>query len=299
MTIRAGTRWRGAPLAGQIVSESSTLSVILPAHDEAGYIGACLEALLASDPGEVRPELVVVANACSDDTAAVAQGVRGKAEAAGWAMTVIDTPTPGKLNALNEGDAAARGTMRAYLDADVIVSPQLIAEIAAALDTDQPRYASGSPLVSTAKSRFTRAYARVWQRLPFVTQGVPGFGLFAVNAAGRARWGAFPDIIADDHFVRLHFAPDERVRVAAPYSWPMVEGLGNLVRVRRRQDAGVAEIAAHYPELARNEDVDRPGLGALLPVALRDPLGFGAYLAVKLAVKSPLYSNSERWERGR
>lgn len=281
------------------MSEAPTLSVILPAHDEAGFIGACLEALLASELGNVRPELIVVANACGDDTAAVAQGFEEKAKAAGWAMVVIDTATPGKLNALNEGDAAARGAMRVYIDADVIVSPQLLAEIANALVTDQPRYASGSPVVSPAKSGFTRAYARVWQRLPFVTQGVPGFGLFAVNAAGRKRWGAFPYIIADDHFVRLHFAPDERVRVAAPYSWPMVEGPRNLVRVRRRQDAGVAEIAARYPELARNEDVARPGLGTLTPIAFRDPVGFAAYLAVKLAVKSPLFGNSQRWERGR
>ncbi|QGX99506.1 glycosyltransferase [Roseovarius faecimaris] len=279
------------------MSGAPFLSVILPAHNEAAYIGACLEAVLAS--ADVRAELIVVANACTDETAEVARRLESRAQAAGWAMTVIDTATPGKLNALNQGDAAARGTIRAYLDADVIVSPRLLSEIVAALDTDQPRYASGSPVVSAARSGVTRAYARIWQRLPFVTRGVPGFGLFAVNAAGRARWQDFPDIIADDHFVRLQFAPEERVRVSAPYSWPMVEGLRNLVRVRRRQDAGVAEIAARYPALLRNEDVARPGLGVLLPLALRDPVGFAVYLAVKLAVKLPVFENSQRWERGR
>ena len=276
------------------------LSVILPAHDEAAYIRACLEALLASDRAGFDAEVIVVANACSDDTVGIAQGFEAVAREAGWGFQVIDTQTPGKLPALNQGDAAAKGTLRAYLDADVIVSPALMGQLVAALDRDAPRYASGSPLVSPARSRVTRAFARVWQRLPFVTQGVPGFGIFAVNAAGRARWGAFPeDIISDDTFVRLSFAPEERVRVATTYTWPMVEGLRNLVRVRRRQDEGVAEIAARFPELMRNDDISKPGAGTSLRLAVSDPLGFAAYALVKLLVKTPYASSANRWARGR
>uniref|UniRef100_A0AAN0MD34 Uncharacterized protein n=1 Tax=Yoonia rhodophyticola TaxID=3137370 RepID=A0AAN0MD34_9RHOB len=46
----------------------------------------------------------------------------------------------------------------------------------------------------------------------------------------------------------MNFTPAERVEVPATYIWPMVEGFGNLVRVRRRQDIGVAEIAQKYPD---------------------------------------------------
>ena len=132
--------------------------------------------------------------------------------------------------------------MRAYLDADVICEPALLGQIRAALGGAAPAYATGRLAVARAESWVTRAYADLWTRLPFVTGGAVGAGFFAVNAAGRARWGGFPEIISDDTFVRLNFAPDERHEVAARYHWPMVEGWRNLVRVRRRQDAGVAEV---------------------------------------------------------
>ena len=128
---------------------------------------------------------------------------------------------------------------------------------------------------------------------------VPGFGIFAVNAAGRERWGAFPDIISDDTFVRLQFAPDERTRVAATYSWPMVEGLRGLVRVRRRQDAGVQEITRWYPELLKNDENHSPSVGLLLRIAVSDPMGFASYLLVKLLVKTRYAHTAQRWARGR
>lgn len=274
------------------------VSVILPAHDEAAYIGPCLSALLASDPGGYTAEVIVVANACTDDTAAVAQGFTAAARARGWTLNVADTARPGKLNALNLGDARASGAIRAYLDADVIVSPALLGQLAQVLDDPAPRYGSGTPRVTRARSALTRAYARVWQRLPFVTGGVPGFGIFAVNAAGRARWGEFPDIISDDTFVRLQFAPGERHRVTAPYSWPMVEGLRNLVRVRRRQDRGVQEIAAKFPALLENDDTRAPSGAFLARTALRDPVGSAAYALVKLLVRTP-FAGGQGWVRGR
>lgn len=120
-----------------------------------------------------------------------------------------------------------------------------------------------------------------------------------MNRAGRDRWGAWPRIISDDTFARLNFAPTERVAVAAGYSWPMVEGFVNLVRVRRRQDRGVAEIAARFPDLLVNDDKSRLGAGGLLRRALRDPSGFAAYVAVTLAVRSPLWSSTQVWTRGR
>ncbi|MBD3766188.1 MAG: glycosyltransferase, partial [Rhodobacterales bacterium] len=53
------------------------LSVILPAHQEADWIAPCLTALFASDPVPGGAEAVVVANGCTDATAAVAQGMAG------------------------------------------------------------------------------------------------------------------------------------------------------------------------------------------------------------------------------
>lgn len=274
------------------------LSVILPASNEEAWIGPCLSALFASDPPGMATEVIVVANGCRDATAAVARSHEARARAAGWDLIVLDLTEPGKPNALNRGEAIARGGIRAWLDADVLVSPPLMREIAQALtQAPGPAYASGTPLVAPAESRVTRAYARFWQRLPFVRSPAPGFGLFAVNAAGRARWGDFPGIISDDTYVRLHFAPSERIGLPATYSWPMVEGFRRLVRVRRRQDVGVQELAALHPQLLKNEGKPALGPRRLLGLALRDPLGFATYALVSLAVR--LGPRSQDWTRGR
>ena len=274
-----------------------TLSIILPAHNEAGYIHGCLTALLASDHDSCQ--VIVIANGCCDDTANVARGFASQASQKGWTLEVIETAKGGKLNALNLGDQAAKGHARVYLDADVIVSPGLIGELAHALKPAAPLYACGAPLVSRASSWVTRAYARLWVTLPFVTHGTPGFGIFAMNTAGRSRWGDWPEIISDDTFARLNFAPSERIRVHGDYEWPMVEGFANLVRVRRRQNQGVDQIRTKFSALMAQDDT--PGVGAkgAITRALRDPIGFAVYGAVALAVKSPLFASKSIWARGR
>lgn len=274
------------------------ISVILPAHQEEARIGACLAALGDQRlvPG-MDHQLVVVANACTDATVAIAQAARAGLEACGWHVTVIDTPEGGKIRALNRGDAAASGGIRIYLDADVVVGPGMIAALHGALDGPGARYAGARLQVPPAASALSRAYARFWQRLPFVATGVTGAGLFAMNAEGRARWGAFPDIISDDGFARLNFAPQERLRVEVPYDWPITEGLGPLIRVRRRQDAGTAELARLYPGLAANGAGDRPGMGRMLRLAMGDPAGFAVYAVVTAAVR--LRRPSQSWDRGR
>lgn len=271
--------------------------MIIPASNEADYIGPCLAAVLASAVVPGGAEVIVVANGCCDDTAARARGFARQAEAAGWGFTVIERAQGGKIGALNAGDAAAQGNMRAYLDADVVVSADLMAQIVTSLAGTDARYASGRAVIPRAKSAVTRAYARFWQTLPFAQSDAPGYGFFAVNAAGRARWGAFPDIISDDTFVRLQFSPPERISCPAPYHWPMIEGFAALVRVRRRQDAGVAEINALYPEILANEGKARLGLWGVLRRAASDPLGFASYAAVSLMVR--LRRGGRDWTRGR
>lgn len=273
------------------------LSVIIPASNEAGYIGACLAALFGSDPVPGGAEAVVVANGCRDATAQVARGFAAQAQTVGWGLRVLDLPQGGKPGALNAGDAAAQGDCRVYLDADVVVSPPLMAALAGVLAAPGPVYAGGTPVIPRARSAVTRAYARFWQRLPFNRTVAPGYGLFAVNAAGRARWAEFPAIISDDTFVRLQFLPGERRQVAPTYLWPMIEGFAALTRVRRRQDAGVAEIDRLWPGLTTREAKPPLGAAGVVRMALADPAGFAVYAAVSLAVR--LRRGGGGWSRGR
>ncbi|SDW22400.1 glycosyltransferase family 2 protein [Roseicitreum antarcticum] len=275
------------------------LTVIIPANNEAQYIGPCLSAVLASDaPEAMGVAVIVAANGCSDATVQIAGTFADRFKSRGWNLSVLDIARGNKIGALNAADTAtATGSALIYLDADVIVSPPLLAQMAAVLRTDAPVYAGGTPLVTPPESRLTTAYARLWLRLPFHDSGAPGFGLFGVNVAGRARWGAFPDLISDDTFVRLQFRPEERVQVPATYRWPMVEGFRRLVRVRRRQDIGVAEIATRYPELLANEG--KAPTPRFWPLFRADPVGFAVYTSVAVMVRiSRLWAGNE-WVRGR
>jgi len=274
------------------------VSVLIPAHNEADWLPACLDALCAADPVAGPVEVIVVANGCTDDTAELARRKAPAFEARGWALRVLELAQGSKLAALNAGEAAARGAVLVYLDADVLISPPLLAQLAGALAEDAPRYASGMPQVTTSGDWVTRHYTRFWQTTGFMTHGVPGFGVFAMNRAGRARWGDWPDIISDDTFARLNFRPEERIAVPAPYDWPMIEGFAPLVRVRRRQDIGVAEVEQFFPDLMRNDDA-HDQMRPFWRRALADPLGALVFVAVRLTIHAPVFRSANRWVRGR
>jgi glycosyltransferase involved in cell wall biosynthesis len=272
-------------------------SVIVPAHNEEAWIEPCLEALLAQDEAAGVVQVLVVANACTDSTVALAERYIPQAEARGWQMIVFNLEEGGKLNALNRAEEAVLGRNRVYLDADVICDPELLGQLRAALDCRDPRYATGTLVVAPARSWVTQRYGDFWTRLPFVKGGAVGAGLFAVNPAGRARWDRFPDIISDDTFVRLQFLPEERIEVLASYQWPMVEGFLNLVRVRRRQDVGVAELKSLYPSYAQNEGKAKITIRHLGALAVTVPIGFVVYISVHIVTR--FLPAKKVWTRGR
>ncbi len=274
-------------------------NIIVPAHNEQTYIGATLSGLLAQDdqaPSALR--VLVVANGCSDATASKARSFTERFAERGWDLRVLETPVGSKPVALNLGDAEAAPGPRVYLDADVVCAPSLLGKLAGILDSPEPRYASGIVTIPPPRSRISRYYARLLLKVPFMAIGVPGCGLYAMNPAGRARWGAFPDIIADDLFARHNFAPDERFRAEAEFSWVLAEGFSALVRVRRRWDMGNRQLIERFPDLAPNE--------AKVPVRPRDhlrlflgqPVSYAVYTAVALASR---LGKKDRgiWARGR
>lgn len=276
---------------------AQALSILIPAHNEAEELPATFEALLGSDPPHLPVEVVVVSNGSRDGTAEVARGYLDAFAEKGWRLTVLDLPEGSKVRALSAGDRTARGDIRIYVDADIGVSSGLVATLARVLDRPEPAYASGRPEPVRARSVLARAYTRLWLRVPFMAHGVPGCGVFAMNKAGRDRWGDWPDIIGDDAFARLQFAPHERHLVEDSYTYPMAEVLPRIARVRRRQNQGMDEIKARFPELLRNEDKVSLGLRGIAGLALRDPLGFATYAGVSLAVRFMPWDGT--WTRGR
>jgi len=280
------------------------ISILIPAYNEEGFIGDSLARLLRSaEPEGADPnhpvEVIVLPNGCTDATAEEARAQAAGFAARGWRFEIIERSEGSKTAALNAGIAAAHNPRLVFMDADIHISPGLIAALARAVDREAPTYASGRFRIRRARSLVSRSYARFWARLPFMAKGVPGCGIAAVNAAGRARWDEIPEVISDDMFIRCHFAPSEMVGVPEGFSWPIAEGFGALVRVRRRQNRGLAELGQKRPDLVRNAGQTAPGRGEKIGLMLRDPLGFAVYAAVALAVKTPLWQPRSRWDRDR
>ena len=272
----------------------------MPAFNEAQIIERSLTALLRQE--DAGPfEVVVAANGCRDDTVALARALAPEAERRGVALSVLDIPEPGKVGALNRGDAAARYPDRIYCDADLIVSDNLVSETRRGLATDAPRFVSYRLEVARSRSALSRAYGRMWRQLPLLEREPHGIALYGVNAAGVARRGPYPQIVADDNFARLSFAPEERVRLdAVAYEFVLPEGLSELVSVRTRWSRGNEELASVRPDLLANE-TDGPRYDGFAPKMLAAPFDAavftGVYALGKLRGMRDARLGNAKWER--
>lgn len=218
------------------MSRLAAFSVVVPAHNEQTVIGSCLAFVGNLHPGEA--EVVVVVNGCRDRTAQVAAGVPG--------VRVVDLPAPGKPGALNAGDAAVAAFPRVYLDADVVVDAATLRRLVSRLAAPGP--AVGAPRVAfdvTGRPLLVRCFYAVWRRLPYVDESMVGTGLYALNAEGRGRFGAFPEqLTADDLFVQRLFAPSEvRVLDDVAFTVRTPRDLRSLLAVRTRVAFGNAQLA--------------------------------------------------------
>jgi glycosyltransferase involved in cell wall biosynthesis len=94
-------------------------SVVVPAYNEAAFVGATLKALQHQDfTGQY--EIIVVDNNSSDDTAAIA---------ASYGVTVVSEPVTGVCQARQRGAAQARGEILVSTDADTVQPPDWLSRI--------------------------------------------------------------------------------------------------------------------------------------------------------------------------
>jgi GT2 family glycosyltransferase len=102
-------------------TESPEISVIVPVHNGAPFLHACLEAIFASSG--VSYECIVVNDASTDDGPAIARS---------FAVRIIDLPVGprGPAYARNRGAEAARGTILMFVDADIVLAPGAIERVA-------------------------------------------------------------------------------------------------------------------------------------------------------------------------
>jgi glycosyltransferase involved in cell wall biosynthesis len=213
-----------------------------------------------------------VCNGCSDNTPEIAR-------AYGDPVRVIETEVPSKTHALNLGDASARGFPRIYMDADVVLSPNAVRDVAEPLEKDLFLAAAPRPVdVFLPETTWgVRAYYRFWGALPYIQEGMIAAGVYALSRRGRERFGAFPDLIADDGYVRLQFAAHERTQVdGATSSVFAPTSLSQLLKIRTRSRLGFLQLRRLFPQLAQRETRAKRYGPALLSVARRPSLYLSA-----------------------
>lgn len=99
---------------------STTISVIIPALDEAGVIGRAM----ASAAEEPEVELIVVDGGSRDATAEIARS---------YGATVVTSP-PGRARQMNAGARFATGETLLFLHGDTRLPPQFAGEVRSILD---------------------------------------------------------------------------------------------------------------------------------------------------------------------
>lgn len=100
------------------------LSVVVCTHDNADRLRATLADLARQRvAATVRWELVLVNNACADDTDAAAADF-----AESLPLRYLHEPRPGKSRALNRALARARGELIVFTDDDVVLRPDWLAQ---------------------------------------------------------------------------------------------------------------------------------------------------------------------------
>ena len=118
-------------MPGRVTDEMPFVSVVVPVYNGGAQLGACLDALLASNH-EARE--VIVADDCSTDGSAAEAAARG-------CEVVRLAARSGPAAARNRGAARARGALIVFVDADVQVRPDTLRRFAS-LFRERPRLAA-------------------------------------------------------------------------------------------------------------------------------------------------------------
>ena len=102
------------------------LSIIIPAHNEANRLPKTLDQIIAFlDSQDYDSEIIVVENASTDDTHAIAIGY---SERFPGKVNVLKEELPGKGRAVLSGMLNAKGKYRFFADADLSMPPEEIAK---------------------------------------------------------------------------------------------------------------------------------------------------------------------------
>lgn len=214
-----------------------TLSVIIPAFNEAALIGETLasvrRAVSALPPG-MSAEVIVVDNGSSDATRSIALGVGGM-------VRVVDCAARGAARARNHGAFESRGDVLCFLDADTLLPERSLIEVLAAV-REREVLAGIAPYCSRDGGVRSRLWWGFWN---------------LVRCLPLPRAKAMPAFMFCTRAAFLEFGPfDERVAIGE--EWPILAG------VSARQPRRLAYLwSLRIPTSSRRMELVRFGYSRL------------------------------------
>ena len=258
---------------------SESVSVVVPARDEAGRIGGCVAALLAQDAAVA--EVVVVDDGSTDGTAEEAQ-------AAGARVEPAPPPGPGaagKAAACAHGATVAlEGRWLAFVDADMLLAPQAVSRLQAAC------LASGAAAASPLARQATGTW---WEELLLPDLGLQVAERLDLDAvADPARPAAFLSgqcllVRRDAYHAVGGFAAVGGSLVEDVALAGRLKAAGYRLEVRLAPDLAAVRMYSRFGDLreglARNlAEVWGGGAGSLARQAARAAAGAAPWLALAL-----------------
>lgn len=220
------------------------ISFVVPAYNEERLLPKALQAIL----GEIRrtscdAEIIVVDNASTDSTAAVAASFPG--------VRVVGEPVKSLVRARRAGFLAARGTLVANIDADTVLPEGWLQQVIDAFRADRGLVALSGPYIYDDLSLTARLGVRLFYRIGYGFHvasrwvlGVGGMlqgGNFVVTRQALQDIGGYSDsfeFYGEDTDVACRLARIGTVRFSFAL-WAQSSG-------RRLSKEGVVRMAMRY-----------------------------------------------------
>ena len=260
-----------------------TVSIVIPARDEAAHIGEALKAKL--NDGYPALQVVLVDDRSTDDTGAQARALND-ARLTVTRVEVLPEGWLGKLNALQQGLHAATGEWILFSDADVHLAPGTLTRLISWAEREGidsiaavPKITPGGPLITTALAAFSRfivTFPRLWAVENPGSKAAIGIGAF--NLFRRSALEKTEGL----QWLKMEIADDGALGI-------MLKRAGARQRVVIGQEAVSLEFYPSYQAMARALEKN----GAMAPAGVT-LIGLAVMLLLELGYLSALFTADPR-----
>ncbi|CAM4243763.1 glycosyltransferase family 2 protein [Pseudoalteromonas ostreae] len=214
------------------------LTVIIPAYNEEKCIEKTLSELTNFSSLEV--EVIVLPNGCTDNTA---EFVRAKYPS----FKVVELETGSKVLAINKGLEIAKFGHVLVQDADVIINAESVRNILKFIESEDYLFASPNTRIIQDGSFLTNKYYSFLKLTPAYRIGMVNSGAYLISPNARDILGEFPQVIADDGYVKGTLGTANLTTIPSCYSVVMSpRTIWSLIKIKTRSKLGNMELKKKF-----------------------------------------------------